>query len=51
MNMEGPEIVNGIKGDAELDYRTGNVSLSPADIGMPAATVAETLAYLGIQSN
>lgn len=26
-------VVNGIKGDAESNYRVGNVSISPADIG------------------
>lgn len=31
--------VTGVKGAAETDYRTGNVSLTPADLGLPSLTV------------
>ena len=30
--------ITGIKGNAETDYRTGNVNLTPANIGAAAAT-------------
>ena len=43
-----PIYVKGLKGDAETEYRFGNVSISKEDLGLVAATVAETKAYLGI---
>lgn len=43
-----PDHVYGMKGDAELDYRNGNVSISLSNIGLVIATVEETKQYLGI---
>lgn len=34
--IAGGDYVTGIKGSAETDYRTGNVELSPADLGLGA---------------
>ena len=43
-----PEYVKGLKGNAESEYRFGNVNISKENLGLEAATVAETKAYLGI---
>lgn len=37
-------MVQGVKGDAETDYRTGNVNITPANIG--AAAASHTHSYL-----
>ena len=42
--------VTGVKGAAETDYRTGNVSLSPADVGAEAAFV-DGSAVIATESN
>ena len=42
--------VTGVKGDAETDYRTGNVNLTPANIGAEAAFV-DGSATIATESN
>lgn len=43
--------VTGVKGNAETDYRTGNVNLTPANIGAAAASHTHTIANVtGLQS-
>ena len=46
--MEVPEYVKGLKGNAESEYRQGDVSISIADIGLAIATVEETKEFLNI---
>lgn len=41
--------VSGVKGDGEMNYRTGFVNLTLADLGIYVATVAETKEYLKIK--
>lgn len=40
--------VSGVKGGAELDFRSGYVSISPEDVGLSIATIADTKAYFGL---
>lgn len=41
--------VEGVKGNGELNYRTGLVNITLEDLGYSVATVAETKAYLKIK--
>lgn len=49
--MDGSGAVSGVKGDAESNYRTGNVNLTPANIGALALSGGTITGDLGMEGD